>query len=168
MNPDNKHSRLNRKGATVEFKDDDYETPSTVLNDLIPHIKPNSIIYDPFYCNGKIIDEWKKLGFDCVNEKKNAFDREHPYFDILISNIPFSLKQQSVELAFCLGKPFMLLMPIDSMGSKWIGKYWDKLQFIIPNKRYNFIKNGDITKGCWFDTMWVCHKIGLQEKVIKK
>lgn len=58
-------------------------------------------------------------------------------------------------------------MPIDSLGSKWIANYWDKLQFIIPHKRYNFIKNGLPTKGAWFDTMWVCYNINLPEKIIK-
>jgi hypothetical protein len=167
MNTENKHSRLNRKGASVEFKDDDYETPSNVLNDLVPYINPHSTIYDPFYCNGKIIEEWKTLGFTCINEKLDAFNRQHPEFDYLISNIPFTLKQKCVDLAFSFDKPFMLLMPIDSLGSKWISKYWDKLQFIIPQKRYNFIKNGLSTKGAWFDTMWVCYKINLSQKIIK-
>ncbi len=44
----NNNSRLNYKGNAVEFKDDDYETPKEVLNDLLPHITNYDIIYDPF------------------------------------------------------------------------------------------------------------------------
>jgi len=168
MDTKNKHSRLNKKGNALEFKDDDYETSKEILTDLLPFIKDYNIIYDPFYCNGKVIEEWKELDKECINEKKDAFNREHPEnFDILISNIPFSCKEKCVELGVELNKPFILLMPIDSLGSKWIKKYFDKLQFIIPSGRYNFLKKGLKTKGCWFDTMWICYKLNLEEKIIK-
>lgn len=161
-------SRLNFKGSDVIFKDDDYETPAKVLNDLLPFIKKYDIIYDPFYCNGRVIEEWKTLKKVCINEKKDAFNREPPdEFDIIISNIPFSTKEKCIKLGLELNKPFIFLMPIDALGSKWIKKYFDKLQFIIPNGRYNFLKQEKKTKGCWFDTMWVCYGIQLEQTIIK-
>ena len=61
----------------------------------------------------------------------------------------------------------MLLMPIDALGSLWIGKYFDKLQYIIPKKRYNFYKKGVEKKSSsWFDTMWVCYKMDLERDII--
>ena len=162
-----KNSRLNLKGSAVEFKDDDYETGSAILETLTPYLEKDKIIYDPFYCNGLVIEEWSKLGFKCINEKKDAFNREHPEFDYMISNIPFSCKEKCVKLAIELKKPFILLMPIDALGSKWIKKYFDKLQFIIPNGRQQFLKNGKQTNKCWFDTMWLCSGINLKENIIK-
>ncbi len=164
----NKHSRLNRKGSTLVFKDDDYETTKNILKDLLPYIDKDKIIYDPFYCNGKVKEEWSELGYDCYNEKEDAFDSNPPEFDYLISNIPFSLKKESIKLALDYDKPFMLLMPIDTLGSLWMGEYFDKLQFIIPKKRYNFFKKSQEKKSSsWFDTMWVCYKINLNEKIVK-
>ena len=165
---DNPNSRLNYKGNAVKFKDDDYETHSGILRDLIPYLYPNSKVYDPFYANGEVIKHWECLGFECINEKKDAFHREHPEeFDYVISNIPFSIKEECVKLAFSLGKPFALLMPIDALGSKWISKYFTQLEFLIPNKRYNFLKKNEMTKGCWFDTMFVCHTLSLPSKIDK-
>ena len=161
-----KHSRLNMKHNSVEFKDDDYETPSHILEDLLPYI-PEGIIYDPFYCNGKVIDEWKKLNRVCINEKKDAFSWEPEEYDLIISNIPFSIKKKCIDLCFNLNKPFALLMPIDSLGSKWIRPYFDKLQFIIPNGRYAFVKNGVQTKSSWFDSCWVCYKLNIPKTIIK-
>ena len=133
-------NRMNLKGSAIEFKDDDYETPKNILKDLLPFIETHNVIYDPFYCNGRVIKEWNELGKTCINEKEDAFNREHPDYDILISNIPFSIKEKCVKLGFELNKPFMLLMPIDALGSKWIKKYFNDLQFIIPNGRLQFIK----------------------------
>ena len=164
---DNTHNRLSSKKNAVKFTDDDYETPKKVLEDLLPFIKDHNIIYDPFYCQGHVIKEWEELGKVCINEKKDAFDREHPEFDIMISNIPFSMKEKCVQLALSLNKPFALLMPIDALGSKWIKKYFNDLQFIIPNGRLQFLKNGKQTNKCWFDTMWVCTKLDLDNKIVK-
>ena len=165
----NKNSRLNYKQNTQIFKDDDYETTENILKDLLPFIEDHNIIYDPFYCDGFVINEWNKLNKKCINEKKDAFNREHPKdFDILISNIPFSCKEKCVELGFKLNKPFIMLMPIDTLGSKWIKKYFNKLEFIIPNGRYNFYKkNQEKKSSSWFDTMWICYNINLEHKIIK-
>lgn len=160
-----------KKVMTASWRDDDYETSSDILKDLLPYLdKFNGMditIYDPFYCQGTVVKEWEKLGYKCINEKKDAFNREHPQFDIMISNIPFSLKKQVFELAFKLDKPFILLMPIESIAVKWLNQYWDKLQFLIPNGRLQFLKNGKPTKSCWFNTMWVCYNINLKEKIIR-
>jgi len=161
------NSRLTYKGNAVKFKDDDYETTKEILKDLTPFLENDKIIYDPFYCDGKVKEEWKELGYECYNEKEDAFNCNPPDFDYLISNIPFSIKEKCLKLALDYDKPFILLMPIDTLGSLWIGKYFDKLQFIIPKKRYNFYKKGQDKKSCWFDTMWVCYKINLPNKIIK-
>tara|TARA_R110000823_G_scaffold297501_1_gene417627 strand:+ start:180 stop:671 length:492 start_codon:yes stop_codon:yes gene_type:complete len=160
-------NRLNYKKSAVEFKDDAYETPKEVLKMLIPYIKDYNIIYDPFYCQGRVKKDWEELGKSCINEKLDAFTRDTPEFDIAISNIPFSCKEKCMELFFKLNKPFIILMPIDTMSSVWINKYFDKLQFIIPRKRLNFSKNGIVAGSCWFDTCFYCYGINLAKIIIK-
>ena len=185
-----KNNRLHYKATAVKFQDDDYETPDIVLKDLLPYI-PEGVIYDPFYCKGTIIEEWKKLDKICINEKKDAFEWQPDNFALVVSNIPFSIKEKCVKLCLDFDKPFALLMPIDALGSKWIKKVFDKcekyngqytnktdvendrdgwyvdLEFIIPSGRYNFLKNKEKTKGAWFDTMWVCYKLDLPNNIIK-
>tara|TARA_R110001592_G_C12858051_1_gene722534 strand:+ start:144 stop:638 length:495 start_codon:yes stop_codon:yes gene_type:complete len=162
-----KHSRLNCKAESIDFKDDDYETPKHILEMIFPYIIPYKRIYDPFYCTGRVKKNWEELGKECINEKLDAFNREHPECDIVISNIPFSIKEKSMKLFIELGKPFIILMPIDAMGSKWINKYFDKLQFIIPHKRLHFSKNGKLGNGSWFDTCFYCYGLNLEKDIIK-
>lgn len=163
-----KNSRLNYKGNAVKFKDDDYETPKQILETLLPYIKDFKKIYDPFYCTGRVKKDWEELDKICYNEKLDAFDRTPPEdFDITISNIPFSMKEKCMKLFFDLGKPFIILMPIDAMGSVWINKYFDKLQIIIPHKRLHFSKNGELGKGSWFDTCFYCYGLNLSKDIIK-
>ena len=162
------NSRFNLKTMDTKFKDDDYETPVEVLELLIPYIENYNIIYDPFYCKGNVIKNWEKLNKKCLNEKLDAFNRTHPEdYDIIISNIPFSLKKETMELFFKLEKPFIILMPIDSLGSKWIKKYFYKLQFIIPQKRLHFEKDNVKGKSAWFDTCFYCYNLNLKKDIIK-
>tara|TARA_R100001198_G_C5023169_1_gene92680 strand:- start:9 stop:500 length:492 start_codon:yes stop_codon:yes gene_type:complete len=160
-------SKLSLKGANYNKKDDDYETPKYILEMLLPFIKKYDLIYDPFYCNGKVKQYWNELGKECINDDLDAFDRETPECDIIISNIPFTLKKECVELCFKIGKPFILLFPIESLGSKWIQKYFNDLQFIIPEKRLVFEKNDILTKSCWFDTCFYCYGLDLDKDIIK-
>ena len=164
----NTNSRLKFKTNKTEFKDNDYETPKDILEMLLPYIKDFKKIYDPFYCAGRVKQYWEELDKICYNEKLDAFDRTPPEdFDITISNIPFSIKEKSMKLFFDLGKPFIILMPIAAMGAKWISKYFDKLQYIIPHKRLNFSKNGKCGAGSWFDTCFYCYGLNLSKDIIK-
>tara|TARA_R110000764_G_scaffold111794_1_gene198556 strand:- start:546 stop:1046 length:501 start_codon:yes stop_codon:yes gene_type:complete len=164
----NTNSLLNFKGNSAEFKDDDYETPKNILEMLLPYIKDFTKIYDPFYCAGRVKKNWEELEKICYNEKLDAFNRDPPDdFDITISNIPFSMKEKTMKLFFDLKKPFIILMPINAMGSKWINKYFSKLQFLIPNKRLHFSKNGKLGKGSWFDTCFYCYGLNLENDIIK-
>jgi len=159
---------LKLKTDAVKFKDDDYETQKETLQSLLPFIKKYKIIYDPFYCQGTIKKYWEELGKECINEKLDAFNREHPKeYHIIISNIPFSIKKECIELFFSLDKPFIILMPIATMGSKWMSKYFDKLQFIVPHKRINFLKNGKVGNGSWFDCCFYCYGLNLDKDIIK-
>ena len=159
---------LKLKTNAIKFKDDDYETTKETLQLLIPYIKDFNKIYDPFFCAGRVKKNWEELGKICYNQKLDAFDREPPQdFDITISNIPFSMKEKCMKLFLELGKPFIILMPLSAMGSKWISKYFDKLQFIIPHKRLHFSKNGKMGAGAWFDTCFYCYGLNLKKNIIK-
>jgi hypothetical protein len=152
------------------FKDDDYSTKIETLEDVLPFIKKTDKIYDPFYCDGYVKKQWKKLGFDIHHEKVDAFDLNLiPDYDVMISNIPFSCKEKCVNHALSLGKPFMLIMPLSALGSRWITKYWNELQFILPDGRYSYFKPdyAERKSASWFDSCWVCSKMNLDEKIIK-
>lgn len=166
----NNRSLLNMKTKSKIFKDDDYSTKIETLEDILPFIKKDDKIYDPFYCDGYVKNQWKTLGFDIIHEKVDAFDLGLvPDYDIMISNIPFSCKEKCVKHALDLGKPFMLIMPMSALGSRWIVKYWDELQFIAPDGRYSYHKPNysERKSASWFDSVWVCHNMNLPEKIIK-
>ena len=89
------------------------------------------------------------------------FKFEPQHYDLIITNPPYSLKDQFLERAFSLGKPFMMLLPITTLEGKKRSEMFRKngVQVLIPNKRFNFIA---AKKGSWFQTSWFTCGLGLE------
>jgi len=66
-----------------------------------------------------------------------------------------------------LKKPFMLLVPASTIQTTYFKDLFDSdIQLIIPSKQYQFIKNGVLTKGCPFYTIWICWKMNFKNDII--
>lgn len=111
---------------------DECFTPFYAVQPLLEFIPKNKKIWCPFD------EEWsafyqtfKEHGYDVIrshiSEGKDFFTYEPEEWDILISNPPFSKKDAVLKRCYELGKPFALLLPINSIQSK---------------NRYDMFKNG--------------------------
>ena len=97
-------------------------------------------------------------GFDFLKDKPN-FD-----FDIIITNPPFSLKNEFLKKAYEYGKPFCFLLPITTLEGVFRGKLFKKygIDVLVLNKRVNYI---NAKKNAWFNSSWFCWNV-LPEKLI--
>lgn len=135
-------------------------------------------IYDPYYCNGAVIENLTSLGFPSVYNKKEdcyqtwASTTLYPSFDVLVTNPPYS-GDHIEKLVHHLtsprmtGRPWFLLMP------EWVHKkaYFlsntksQQIQpfYLVPKKRYVYLppkdyrasKKSDVhKKSSPFNSMW--------------
>jgi hypothetical protein len=87
-------------------------------------------------------------------------------YDMIITNIPYSCKEKMIERCIQLGKPWALLLPLDSL---------------CGNRRYNLYSQADV--GCitlhkrldftgkkknWFYNAWVCSWPEIKNKWIQE
>lgn len=86
-------------------------------------------IYDPYYCNGGVIERLASLGFHNVyNRLEDFYERIEksslPDYDVLVTNPPYSAShmQRLVEYAQTSTKPFCLLMPNFVYTKDWFSK----------------------------------------------
>ncbi|MBK9944231.1 MAG: class I SAM-dependent methyltransferase [Kouleothrix sp.] len=84
-------------------------------------------------------------------------------YDVIVTNVPFSLKYQFIARCYDLGKPWALLVPYSTpfaATAKRIrdaaGKPWEELRL---NKRINFCMpdSGFQNNGAQMTTIWLCH-----------
>ena len=102
---------------------DDKYTPFYAVEPIVKYIKQGSKIWCPFD------QEWsaysvllKEKGFEVITshleEGKDFFEYEPDDYDVIISNPPFSKKDQVLKRLYELGKPFAVLLPMNSLQGK--------------------------------------------------
>lgn len=133
-------------------------------------------IYDPYYCQGGMIQRLASLGFLNVYNKKENFytiDSQPPY-DVLITNPPYSGENIPKLLQFCEAskKPWLVLVPNYVYTKPYYYRYLQAAKadsttqlffYIAPKKRYLYVtpngrrqqKSSKYTSP--FDTFWYCN-----------
>ena len=111
-----------------------------------------------------------KAGFSVVGSADLDFAKQCPAkWDVLVTNPPFTKKPVFFQRAYELGKPFALLLPVESLaGQKRIELYRKHgIQVMIPDKRINFSNAGENRNGTSanFPTAWFCWGLNLPDKL---
>ena len=147
--------------------DDDYMTPNAVW-DSIKHLIPkDKIIWECFFGDGESGKYLSKLGFNVESYDIDFFNETNFKYDILISNMPYSIKAKVFQKLAEINKPFMMLVPVATMTKQYLKKYFkNQIQIIIPERRIQFIKNGKQTDRCYFDTIFICYKMNLLSDIV--
>lgn len=127
---------------------DNYETPKYVVEILLPYLEKTSIktIWCPFdKDHSEYVNVLKDNGYTVISghidDGKDFFKYEPESYDAIISNPPFSLKNQVLERCIGLGKPFALLLSATCIQSASLIKIIAKannFNFIIFNKRISY------------------------------
>ncbi|KAI8474257.1 MAG: hypothetical protein J3K34DRAFT_145652 [Monoraphidium minutum] len=65
-------------------------------------------VYDPFYCEGRMVEHMAALGFDSVTNRNEDFYAAKaagalPHFDVLLTNPPFSSDHLERVFKFAVG-----------------------------------------------------------------
>jgi len=157
-----------------KYKLDDYTTPLYVWKMLLDYLDlgKNTIIYEPFYNDSKSKTYLGKLGYNnVIHENENFFENYDKYeYDIILSNPPYSIKQNILKVLHQLDKPFVLIVPTAIISKLYVknifGDDIDKIQYIIPNRRLQFEVDGYNQKRCCFDTLFMCYKLELQRDIV--
>jgi len=151
-------------------KDDDYETPKVAWQAILPYLPTDKIAYDPFICEGRSVIFFEELNI-LHNEPEGDFFENEIKGDYVLTNPPFTLKKEVLQrLVNDLDIPFIMIMPSSTINAVYFRDIFkgkeDLLQICIPRKRINFIKNGEIKKGCSFDCFYFCYKMNLPSSII--
>ena len=153
-------ARLSVSGITKSHKTDEWYTPMATVKlmfDLLG-VRPNSSVMLPFDTDASNFVKYAKEqgNFDYFCNIKDWLDSNYPY-DYLITNPPFSIKDQVIEKCLKSGKPSALVLPIDALGGKRRHELYKQYGYptvYIPTRRINYIsENGEETKSNHFHSI---------------
>lgn len=160
--------------AKTDKASDEVYTPAYAVKPIIKYIKPTDIIWCPFDMEDseyvKLIRENGNIVIAThIDTGHNFFEYEpEEHYDMIISNPPFSIKDDIIKRLYELNKPYAMLLPIPSLQGQKRFPYMKDCQALIFDKRINYytdINKKEIQKGVSFGSFYLC-KDFLPEKLI--
>ena len=166
------------KPPLAQGRADDFQTPPEALKPLLPYLNKDWLIWECAYGKGNLVKGLNKAGFihiigtDILQTPDYDFLKYKPeFFDCIITNPPFSLKQEFLARYYQLKKPFALLLPLTTLETRKRQELFEKygVELILFDKRINFETPDGTGSGSWFASMWVTNwlNIGRQLTFVK-
>ena len=157
---------------------DNFQTPTQPVVDLINYIKEHGTflksepkIWEPACGKGRMLQTFRDLGYtaygsDILNGIDFLKDTPDWNYNWIITNPPFSLKDQFLKRCYELKVPFALLLPIQALsGIKRSLMFKEHgLQVLVLPKRVDFeYEDGSFKGKPWFSCAWYTHGFGLKK-----
>ncbi len=160
-------------------KGDEYYTPKSVWENISHLIPKEAVICEPFNNKKNIIslNSWKNLKdlgfkmypqkiFDEETNENSFFDYDGDGWDILVSNVPFSIKQDIIAKLVEMDKPFIIIVPTITITNKYITKLGNDIQLILPKSRLQYDGCEYNKTNCSFSSLYLCWKMKLPRDII--
>ena len=138
----------------------DFQTPIEALIPLLPYLKKDWLVWECACGRGNLVKALNEKGFLTVGTDiltEHDFLKWHPEkFDCIVTNPPYSIKQQFLERCYNLKKPFALLLPLTTFETQKRQELFKRhgLEVIFLSKRLNFETPTGKGSGSWFATAW--------------
>lgn len=144
-------------------KNDELYTPDYAIEPLLKYLPKDKIIWEcTDFGSSNITKLLKQHDYKVISTHKDNFDflTDIPNFDfdIIITNLPYSLKNEFLKKCYEYDKPFCLLLPLTSLEGIERGKMFREkgIDVLVLDKRCDFMDN---KKSNWFNTSWFCYKV---------
>lgn len=155
--------------ARTDKASDEVYTPAYAVKPIIKYInrgnKAQYTIWCPFDTEEseyvKLIREsGNKVIASHIDNGQNFFEYEpEEFYDYIISNPPFSIKDDILKRLYELGKPYAMLFPIPTLQGQKRFKYIKECQALIFDKRINYftdVSRKTTQKGVSFGSFYLC------------
>src|SRR3990167_6197427 len=141
--------KMKPKQNSVNNLRDQCQTPPYALDPLLPYLEKYAQecqpIWEPAAGNRLLVQalhnagHWVKEGE--ILRGDDFFEYEPDWWEVSVTNPPFSKKYKWLERCYALGKPFALLVPVEILGAVTAQKLMQEHGFEIMflNNRIDFL-----------------------------
>jgi hypothetical protein len=166
-------NKANQKGDIYEPQGyDACQTPPYAVEPLLGNLLGNWTIWEPARGEGYLEASLQDGGLNVVSSDiltdQNFFDYEPDDWDCLVTNPPFSIKYKWLDRCYKLGKPFALLLPVETLGAKTAQELFAEhdIEVIFLNKRVNFkMPNKGWHSSAQFPVAWFTWRLGIGQQM---
>ena len=163
--------------AKTDKASDEVYTPDYAVKPILKFLKPGSVIWCPFDTeDSEYVKIFKEAGYKVIyshiDNGQNFFEFEPKEdYDVIISNPPFSIKDDILRRRNELDKPYAMLMPLPALQGQKRFKYLKGSQALIFDKRINYFKDyktKEIQKGISFASIYICKDFLPKDLIFEK
>ena len=164
------------KSETSSLGDEVY-TPFYAVEPLLKYIPKHYTIWCPFDEDWSAYNQmFREKGYNVINSSiggQDFFNYEPlEKYDIIISNPPFSKKDNVLKRLYELDKPFMILLPMNSLQSKARYSFFKKgIQLLSFDSRIDYHTWGNFKeyrRGNHFASAYFCRDILPKDLIIEE
>ena len=170
---------------------DDFQTDPEALDSLVPWLYMRRTIWEPAAGNGNLVRSLAGKGFRVIasdikglpvkigNVNVTNIDRPFDFLTdglpvappaplTIITNPPYSLKNEFLARCYELRVAFALLLPLTVFDSAFRRSLFRRhgVQIIIPDCRLKFTTCNGAHGGGWFMTCWVTWQLHLPRDIV--
>jgi hypothetical protein len=150
MKPKQNHKADPTQSLTIDC----CETPAYALDPLLPYLEPFKWIWEPACGSGRLVRalleaDHEVIGSDIL-DGYNFLTAATTDVDAIVTNPPYSIKPAWIRHCYELGKPFALLVPVETIGTGEVQRMMEQYgcELLLLNKRVNF-----------FPVLWFCWRV---------
>ena len=151
--------------AKTDKASDEVYTPAYAVKPLLKYLENfKGTIWCPFdQEDSEYVKIFRENDFDVIathiDNGQNFFYYEPENYDIIISNPPFSIKDDIIKHLYELNKSYAILLPIPSLQGQKRFPYMRDCQALIFDRRINYYMTAEktqIQKGVSFGSFYLC------------
>lgn len=170
--------------AKTDRASDEVFTPEYAVIPIVKHLKDyqsrksieNLIIWCPFDTEESYyVKLLRANGFTVIathiDNGENFFYYEPEKYDVIVSNPPFSIKDDIIKRLYELNKPYAMLFPVPTLQGQKRFPYMKDCQALIFDKRINYFKNmetKEIQKGASFGSFYLCRELLPKDLILEE
>lgn len=151
-------------------------TPYYCVEPIVKYIPKDKVIWTPFDKEWSafyqtFIQNGYKVIRSHIDEGQDFFTYEPQNYDVIVSNPPFSIKDNILGRLYELNKPFAILLPMNSLQGKTRYKYFKQgIQLLSFDSRigYHNKDNMDMpVEGSPFATAYFCRNLLPKDLIVE-
>lgn len=164
-----KPKRTSKSDEAISAVYDRCQTPAYALGPLLFHLRKHWGIWEPAAGEGNLVTALKSHGYSVVGSDlltgDNFFDCQPYESDCIVTNPPYSIKYRWLDRCYTLGKPFALLVPLETLGAAAAQKRISEMgaEIIFMDKRVDFKMPGHTWQesSAQFPVIWLTWGLGI-------
>jgi len=143
-------------------------TPAYALDPLLPYLPADAVVWEPAAGAGHLVRALEAAGRSVyaseIAHGDNFYTHTPPVaWGVQVTNPPFSSKYHWIEHSYALGRPWALLLPLETLGAQSAQRHFRRhgVELLLLNKRVNFIMPnlGLGGGGANFPVAWFCWRL---------